>query len=94
MFGGTCGFSIFGCRADSRMVEARVGRRRWKLCILSPLCLMWLIWGEQNSMYCDWVERPLFMLKSLFLSSLRSWESRECNPTVDQFLNIVDILRV
>lgn len=54
-----------------------------------PLCLMWLIWRERNSKYFDCVDRLMFRLKSIFLSSLHNWESGECNPTLDQFLDMV-----
>lgn len=34
---------------------------------------------------------PTFKLRILFLSSLHSWELRECNLTLGRFLDMIDV---
>lgn len=85
------GITIFGGRVDSRIVREGVVRQKTEDLDLMPLCLMWLIQKEQNNKYFYGVEGLcMFRLKSLFLSSLQSWESRECNLTLDQSFDMID----
>lgn len=51
-----------------------------------------LIWRQRNRWYFD--RDVLFKIKSLFLSTLFSWESREYNPTLNQFLGMICIVGV
>lgn len=39
-------------------------------------------------------EMLFLRFKSIFLSSLFSWESRVCKPTLDKFLGMLDIFGI
>lgn len=63
-----------------------------KIWALFPLCLIWLIWRERNRRHFDGIESTMYRLKTfLFWISLFSWESRESNPTLEQYLDFMDL---
>ena len=57
-----------------------------------PLCLMWLLWLEQNMRTFEDIKESVLRLKGKFLAILLFWDLGLTSPDVGSYLEFLDKL--